>query len=232
MRCPYCGGLNPDKNTYCTYCGRDMRPPARPAAGQYPPVQQPRPTSSVPPAQQARPVLSPQTPSHSPKPAQPPLSMLPGQSAQPMRAPAQGQVTSPAPTTARTAPPEAPAPFPPRSLEELQALEPGALEYTALESESGAGRKKTVRILFPKCAAWQQVATLLKALKEQQDEQFERIIIQGQQDRGASVYSFTNGQLVFDRNVRLGAAITNRYQIETGNGFDSDAVRIVLSADK
>jgi hypothetical protein len=132
----------------------------------------------------------------------------------------------------RTAPPEAPAPFPPRTLAELQALEPGALEYTTLESEIGAGRKKTVRILFPRCAAWQQVATLLKALKEQQDEQFEHIIIQGQQDRSADVYPFTNGRLVFDRNVRLGASITNRYQIETGNGFDSDAVRVVLSADK
>lgn len=101
-----------------------------------------------------------------------------------------------------------------------------------LESESGVGRKKIVRILFPKCTPWQQVATLLKALKEQQDEQFEHIIIQGQQDRSANVYSFTNGQLVFDRNVRLGSSITTRYQFETGNGFDSDAVRIVLSADK
>jgi hypothetical protein len=29
--------------------------------------------------------------------------------------------------------------------------------------------------------------------------------------------------------VRLGGSVTNRYQIETGTGFESDAVRIVLN---
>ncbi|MBA2284806.1 MAG: hypothetical protein H0W02_04940, partial [Ktedonobacteraceae bacterium] len=42
-------------------------------------------------------------------------------------------------------------------------------------------------------------------------------------------YSFTNGELTFDRDVRLGSQITNRYVIETGNGFESDSVRIVLT---
>ncbi len=86
-----------------------------------------------------------------------------------------------------------------------------------------------MRIVYAKCTAWQQVATLLKALGEQQDAQFDTILIQGVQDAQTSIYSFTNGQLRFDRNVRLGDAITNRYQIETDNGFDSDAVRIVLT---
>jgi hypothetical protein len=99
-----------------------------------------------------------------------------------------------------------------------------------LESETSIGRKKIVRIVYPKGAAWQQVATLLKALKEQQDPQFESIIIQGQVDQRGSLYSFTNGQLVFDRNVRLGASITDRYLFETGNGLDGDALRIVLNA--
>lgn len=232
MRCPYCGGLNPDKNAYCTFCGRDMRPPARPAAGQYPPVQPPRPTSPAPTPSQGRSTPAPHAPSQPQGTVQPPLSMPPGQAAQPVRPILQGGSAPSFPAMARTMSPEPPAPFPPRTIEELQALEPVAQEYTVLESESGVGRKKIVRILFPKCTPWQQVATLLKALKEQQDEQFEHIIIQGQQDRSANVYSFTNGQLVFDRNVRLGSSITTRYQFETGNGFDSDAVRIVLSADK
>ena len=109
-------------------------------------------------------------------------------------------------------------------------LEQGALPYTALESAIDVGRKKIVRIVYAKGVAWQQVATLLKALKEQQDEQYESIIIQGLVDQQSSLYAFTNGQLRFDRNVRLGASIINRYQIETGNGFDSDSVRIVLNA--
>jgi hypothetical protein len=99
-----------------------------------------------------------------------------------------------------------------------------------LQIEAGVGRKKIVRIIYPKCAAWQQVATLLKAFKEQQEEQFESIIIQGMLDQDSSIYTFTNGQLRFDRNVRLGGSITNRYQIETGNGFENEAVRIVLNA--
>jgi coenzyme F420-reducing hydrogenase delta subunit len=113
---------------------------------------------------------------------------------------------------------------------ELQALEPGALDYTVVESGVGDGRKKIVRIIYAKCTAWQQVATLLKALREQQDSQFDTILIQGVLDANTSIYSFNNGQLRFDRNVRLGDAVTNRYQIETGNGFDSEAVRIVLTA--
>lgn len=234
MHCPYCNGVNQDNKIYCTYCGRDMRVPTRPATGQYPPAQQP---SSAPQASQGRPVASPQAPS---RPTQPPASIPAGQFRQPGQAPRQPQQSlAPASAQARQpiqhmpAPvvaPEPPGVFPPHTLAELQVLEQGALPYTALESVIDVGRKKIVRIIYAKGVAWQQVATLLKVLKEQQDEQYESIIIQGLVEQQSSLYTFTNGQLRFDRNVRLGASTINRYQIETGNGFDSDSVRIVLNA--
>lgn len=70
---------------------------------------------------------------------------------------------------------------------------------------------------------------MLKALQEQQSDKFNTIIIQGLHSKEDSIYGFTNGQIQFDRNVRLGSQVMNRYQIETGNGFESDSVRIVLS---
>jgi hypothetical protein len=72
---------------------------------------------------------------------------------------------------------------------------------------------------------------LLKAFKETQEEPYETIVIQGYLPSDPGLYSFTNGQLVFDRNVRLGGQTLNRYQIETGNGFEVDSVRIVLSEE-
>jgi hypothetical protein len=111
----------------------------------------------------------------------------------------------------------------------LQALEQGALPYSVVDSTIGDGRKKIVRIVYAKGVPWQQVATLLKAFKEQQEENFDNIIIQGVPGQDANIYSFTNGQLTFDRNVRLGSMTTNRYQIETGNGYESDSLRIVLT---
>lgn len=220
MRCPYCGGFNPDRATFCAHCGRDVRPQASPAAGHQPPYQ--------PQHQPGRPGAAPQPP----RPASPPpvrVASPPTQqttTTQPRRSSAPSvQVPPPAPPP----PPEPPASFPPRTLAELQALEPGALTYDVLESGEGDGRKKVVRIIYPKGVAWQQVATLLKAFKEQQEERYETIIIQGVLDKDTTIYTFTNGQLRFDRNVRLGSAILNRYLIETGNGFENDAVRIVLT---
>ena len=86
-----------------------------------------------------------------------------------------------------------------------------------------------MRIVYPKGAGWQQVATLHRAFKEQLEDSFDTIIIQGVFEQDREVYAFTNGQLVFDRGVRLGGLILNRYQIETGNGFETDSVRIVLT---
>lgn len=214
MRCPYCDKFNADRAIYCASCGRDMRTPVRPASGQQTPYQQPRPApgqqgrpASVP-GQQGRPVATPQG--------------RPG--ASPTQQTQQSRGQPPAPP-----PPESPAPFPPHTMAELQALEPGALSYRVVDSSIGDGHKKTVRIVYAKGTMWQQVATLLKACKEQQEAQLESVVIQGFLEGESSVYNFTNGQLVFDRNVRLGDKTTSRYQIETGNGFETDSIRIVLN---
>jgi len=112
----------------------------------------------------------------------------------------------------------------------LQALEQGALPYTVVSDTVDVGSKKIVRIAYAKCTSWQQVATLLKAYKEQQgSERFDTVIVQGVFPQASSVYAFTNGQFRCDRNVRLGSLTTNRYQIETGNGYESDSLRIVLT---
>ena len=208
MRCPYCGGFNPDTATFCRHCGRDLKPVTyQPPTRQQPPYSQPR---QVPPSQ-GRPV--------------PAVPQTPAQQSVRTRARQPDVPIVPPPPPA----PEPPAPFPPRTMEQLRALEQGALPYTVVGSAIGDGRKKIVRIAYAKSIPWQQVATLLKAFKEQQEEKFDTVIIQGFLDSDTAAYSFTNGQLYFDRNVRLGSQTTNRYQIETGNGFESDSVRIVLT---
>jgi hypothetical protein len=212
MRCPYCGKFNIDQAVYCTSCGRDMRTPVR-QSGQQAPYQQPRPA----PGQQGRSVATPQgRPGAAPAPQTP-------------QAPQQSRRQAPAPPLPPPPPPEPPAPFPPRTIAELQALEPGGLSYTVVDSSIGDGHRKTVRIAYAKGAAWQQVATLLKACKEQQEAQIETVVVQGFLQGETSLYNFTNGQLCFDRHVRLGDKITDRYQIETGNGFEADSIRIVLN---
>lgn len=207
MRCPYCGGINSDRTDYCIHCGRtisESQPPNSPS-------RQPSQPTGYPP---------------SVRPGQPPRQVPRPVSQPPVQNPA--RVRQPEVPVAPSAP-EPPAPFPPRTLAHLQALESGALSYTVMDTTVGDGRKKMVRISYPKCVAWQQVATLLKAFNEQQEERFDSIIIQGVFTQDPGVYAFTNGQLHFDRNVRLGSQITHRYQIETGNGFASDSIRIVLT---
>src|SRR5215471_18269193 len=203
MRCPYCQAINQDRAVYCARCGRDMRQ-ARPP--------QPNPQYQPPPYQQ-------------PKQARPASSMPQQQTVRPRQM--EFPVAPPAPP-----PPESPAPFPPRTMDQLQALEQGALNYDVVSNTVSDGRKKIVRITYARCAPWQQVATLLKACKEHQEERFDTIIVQGVLAQDPNSYSFTNGQLVFDRNVRLGSLTTNRYQIETGNGYESDSVRIVLTEQR
>lgn len=234
MRCPYCGGLNVDQAPFCTRCGRDLSSPPPPASRQ-----QPQPPQR-PPYQQPQP---PQRPGYSqPKPPNPVIPMQappyqsPGRTPPVPPGPAASQ-PDPGPQTRRrgstvTPPapaPEPPAPFPPRTIAQLQALEQGALDYTQVNETVSDGRKRIVRIMYPRCTGWQQVATLLKALKQYQDAKFNTIIIQGVQAQNSNAYSYTNGQLIFDCNVRLGSQMMNRYQIETNNGFDSDSLRIVLS---
>lgn len=222
MRCPYCGGINSDRAAYCVHCGRDLK--SQPPPYQQPPYQQ---RQGAPPPLQGRPTNMPQSPQRqaqqAPETQRRRTPVTPPQSTQTTTQP-EAPVGPPEPS-----PPEPPAQFPPRTLEQLQALEQGALAYTVVNSTIGDGRKKIVRIVYPKGVPWQQVATLLKAFKEQQEDRFDTIIIQGVLEQDTLSYAFTNGQLVFDRNVRLGSLITNRYQIETGNGFESDSVRIVLT---
>jgi hypothetical protein len=226
MRCPYCGGLNADQAVFCARCGRDLtiqsagrprspvpqqppiaQPPARPQPVQAPATSQMRTRPS-----QARPPVPPAA-----QPTRPPhsLAILPDQFA---------GVDVIAPTG-----PEAPAPFPPHTLSHLHALEVGALEYSVVSDDSALGSKRIVRILYARCIHWQQVATLLKACKEFQSEKYSTLIVQGLYNREPNLYSFNNGQLVFDRGVRLGSQVLNRYQIETGTGYEGEALRIVMT---
>jgi len=211
MRCPYCNGINTERARFCVQCGRDMRA----ATGQ--PVSRQQPPTTVqgyPPTTQSR--QQAYTPPMQPQPQQTPRVR-------------QQAIPFGLPTPAASPAPEAPVPFPPHTMAQLQALEQGALSYTVMDTVMQAGRKKLVRITYPKCVPWQQVATLLKAFKEQQESRFESVIIQGYPPQDTGLYAYTNGQLTFDRDVRLGSQVQNRYVIETGNGFESDSVRIVLS---
>lgn len=204
MHCPYCG-RNSERAGYCTYCGRDLRnlPSQQPVA----PRQQSSPNQLPPlgyPTSSPRQQPPPQQPRQVPPPPQ-----------QPRRVRQEVPVPPPIPAA-----PEAPAPFPPHTLEHLHALESGAQPFTILDTTTDGKRKKTVRIVYPRCVAWQQVATLLKAFKEQQEAPFETFLIQGYWPQDPGGFTFTNGQLIYDRAVRLGGQINNRYQIETGNGFE------------
>ncbi len=219
MRCPYCGGINSDRASFCASCGRDLATPVRQAAGrqpsQPPPYQEPPNYQRPAPPTQARPAPNQRPPA------------APQQ--QGRQGPTQPQAQVPRDAPAAPPAPAAPAPFPPRNLNELQTLAQGALAYTVAETTTNGTRKKIVRIVYPGCVAWQQVATLLKALQEQQEDRFESIVIEGYYSRDDPGSAFTNGQLSFDRNVRLGSQTLNRYLIETGNGYASDSVRIVLT---
>jgi hypothetical protein len=230
MRCPYCGGLNTDQASFCTYCGRDLVPSTSSASRQQP---QPAPrVSQPPPLSGSRPYGTPPNPQSSPTTLKPPTPSRQAPAAPPPKnaPPTQAKRvdTSSVPTRATSAP-EPPAPFPPRTLPQLLSLESGALPYTVVQDTVGDGRKKIVRIAYPPCTAWQQVATLVKALKEFKSDKFDSIIIQGVSEQTAGLYRFTQGQLCLDRNVRLGSQTMDRYLIETGSGYEADSVRIVLS---
>jgi hypothetical protein len=113
---------------------------------------------------------------------------------------------------------------------QFEALLPtGSQAYEVVENSVGDGKKQTVRIAYAGCAGWQQAATLLKAFKEQQNGKCDTIIIQGVLSPRQDSSGFTNGQLQFNRNVRLGGSINNRYIVETGNGFAIDSIRFVLN---
>jgi hypothetical protein len=218
MRCPYCGGLNADQANFCARCGRDLKafPPPNQQRQGFPPPPQGRPTTLPQPSQQQQSQQAQVTQRRRP----------PNMPSQPVQVIKQQEIPVKPP---EPPPPEPPSQFPPHTVEQLRALEEGALAYTIVNRAEGDGRKKIVRIVYPKCVAWQQVATLYKAFKEQLEDGFDTIIIQGVFVQDTEEYDFTNGQLIFDRGVRLGGLILNRYQIETGNGLETDSVRIVLT---
>lgn len=224
MRCSYCGGFNQDTAAFCRSCGRDLT--ALPANKQ-PMSQPPRSTRSVPPPPQRPAYPAPKLP----YPAKPVQASPAPKNAPVPSATRQRAESIPAVPSAPAAP-EPPAPFPPRTVEQLCALEQGALNYTLVSDDENVGRKRIVRIAYPSCAGWQQLATLYKVLsecKEDRARKFDTVIIQGVTDANADLYSFNNGQLIFDQRVRLGSEILNRYQLETGNGFAGDAMRLVLT---
>jgi len=259
MRCPYCGGINPDQADYCMNCGRDFKAaqpaqsaprPSTPSRTQnqrtvYPPVQRVPGTKEAVQNPLQRPAVYPPVP---PTTARPTTTMAPATQAaknaqqrpattRPAATPYQttryqyAQTTFGAPLAPSAAPtgPAAPESFPPRTVAQLRELEKDALDYKEVSQEEMIGKKQLVRIQFRQCAGWQQVATLFKALSTYHSTQYDTIIIQGVYNQESSVNEYTNGQIVFDRNVRLGSQTQNRYRIETDNGYSADALRIVLS---
>jgi hypothetical protein len=215
MRCPHCGGLNPENMTYCIRCGRNFQP-VRPSG-----------TRAASPTPPTKPFIP--GPTYQP-PAPPRTTVQQRPSPQPPQTPHSTIATrNPAQPTSSPDAPEPPVPFPPRTTAQLQALEQGALQYTFISDDESYGKKKIVRIQFRRCAPWQQVATLNKALKEYDSASYNTVIIQGMYNQERNGYAYNNGQLVFDRNVRLGGAIQNRYQFETDDGFSVASLRFVLS---
>lgn len=218
MRCRHCGRPNPDQASFCVHCGRELAPaahypPYTPPT--YPPVQLPPPPGASVGRRGGQNVAAPPNPQNSSasrkgrkRGVQPVVEVQ--------------EVAAPIEV-------EAPAPFPPKTLEQLKLLTQGALDYTKVSEGIANGKRKTVRISFRTCAPWQQVATLLKALNAEQSTMLETIIVQGLMGNDVDSYGYNNGQLQFDRNVRLGSQMLNRYVIETGTGFESSSIRIVLA---
>lgn len=101
--------------------------------------------------------------------------------------------------------------------------------YIVIESHIENGQKKVLTIAYQRCASWQQAATLLKALRENLEDRYATTVVRGILPQQQNSYDFTNGQLQFDRNVRLGSQLGKRYMLETGNGYAADSLRFVLN---
>jgi hypothetical protein len=238
MRCPHCGTINKEEAKFCARCGRDLdwqMPPNQRYIQQQRPGQQnaqrpPQQTRQAAPQQQSRQQRQTQQP-QSPQQQQQQRYAQQEQQHQLLRE--QNARFAKATATSVQAPvinaPEPPAPFPPKKVEQLKALKAGALPFTVVSEDISNKRKRTVRISYPACTGWQQIATLLQALEQQATQQFETTVIQGVQNSNSTSYAFNNGQLIFDREVLLGSQRLQRYQIETDNGFDAASLRIVLS---
>lgn len=163
MRCPYCGGLNQERAAFCVNCGRDLRRPLPNTQPQRPTAQAPQPQSQT----AYRGAGSPVQPLSPPRPAGSPVQPATSTS---RRQPASNSRTG-APTPLQpTTPPEVepPGPFPPRTMQQFETLlSAGSQTYTVIENHE-ENKKKYISIAYPRCAGWQQAATLLKALRENQ----------------------------------------------------------------
>lgn len=225
MRCPYCGGLNQDKALFCMSCGRDLkRTPPNTQASRPPAPATQRPAYTQPPPS-ARPASTP---------AQPSAQAARAASGRRQAASASTGIPAAAPLAPPAPPvppaPEAPVPFPPRTIAQFEALLPaGCQTYHLAESHIENGQRKVITIIYARCAGWQQAATLLKALQENQEERYPTIIVRGVLTQQPDAYSFNNGQLQFDRKALLGSKVGRRYVLETGNGYAIDSQRFVLN---
>jgi hypothetical protein len=220
MRCPYCGGLNQDTSAYCRSCGRDLR--YAPRALQKAPTP---PTRPVPPQQ-----LPGYQPSNAPYPVKAAQAAPASAMKQPVSMAARTVQQSDSASVAPASQP--PEEFPPRTMAQLETLQKLALDYSLVSDDESTGGKRIVRVLYKQCAPWQQIATLYTVLQKYQEDhaqRFNTVIVQGLTHPDANLYSFDNGQLIYDRNVRLGNQILHRLQIETDNGFTATAVRVVLT---
>lgn len=206
---------------FCVNCGRDLRR----AQLQRPPM----PQQPGQPANQAT-SHRPNQPVQSPRPVSTPAQAAPaGSRRRPTSAPVAAPLVTPLPTS-EPEPPEPPAPFPPRTMAHFEALlTTGGQAYVVIESHIENGQKKVLTIAYQRCANWQQAATLLKALRENLEDRYPTTVVRGLLPQQQNSYDFTNGQLQFDRNVRLGSQIGKRYMLETGNGYAADALRFVLN---
>ncbi|HEY3991955.1 MAG TPA: hypothetical protein VGM01_03640 [Ktedonobacteraceae bacterium] len=236
MRCPYCGGLNQEQAAFCVNCGRDLRRPLPNSQAQRPVTQTQQPSyparqPNQPAYREANTPVQPQRPGRAANaPTQsfqiPTSTAAPTSRRQPVAA---DRTATPLPRASSHPEPEPPGPFPPRTMAQLEALLIGSQAYTVIESHIENGKKKCLSITYPRCSNWQQTATLLKAQREQQEQQYPTTLIRGVSLQQQDTYGFTNGQLQFDRDVRLGALVGNRYVIETGNGYSNDSLRFVIN---
>ncbi len=214
MRCPYCGQVNTDATRYCLRCGRAI------GTVQQPPLAARSQTESA-----TSPMILRQA-------AQRGQARLPGPGIPGIvEASAQPVTTSAVLPEEIVTSPRSPEGFPPKTLAQLRELAATALAYKVGGSEVQAGGKKVVEIVYPPCPAWQQVATLYKALSEHDDERYDTVIICGFHEESDLRFGFNNGRLTFDRRARLGNQLIRRYLIETHRGFEIDSVRIVLTEE-
>lgn len=224
MRCPYCGGLNQDKALFCMSCGRDLRRTPPNTQASRPPAQATQRPAYPQPAPSARPASTPAQPSAQAARSASGRRQTVGASTG--AGPAAAPLVPPAPQPE----PESPVPFPPRTIAQFEALLPaGCQTYNLAESHIENGQRKVITIIYTRCAGWQQAATLLKALQENQEERYPTIIVRGLLAQQPDAYGFNNGQLQFDRKALLGSKVGRRYVLETGNGYAIDSQRFVLN---